>query len=520
MTTPAGETVKIRPLARNCCLPLCPVENAGGFRYELLRGNPLLEEVFRILDGPLENLFVRQPPLPKQKVVSRGFLQQDLAIVRSVCVPPPPGTITQKFFKVEKANGLESRLVQNLSSISACLSPPRVPFCPLHLLFARLLRHDAVMLADLKNWFYQIAVPASWRRWFGVRLAAGRGEFTDHALFVLSMGLGVSVFLAHMLALAVARAAATAEVDTDAWVDNVFWAGPPAALDAVAANLADLKSRLAFEWSSPPAVSQTEFVFVGLRFCLREKTVSPTEKLRTQLAVDRRRLLDQPTLRTALSVVGLLLWLNWAVARCPLAFCSSLLEWLARCGGELSSLDLRVVLPPPVLDDIARLSADVAAARLSASDLADPLPPTVSVFSDASDFALAAVIREGGSAPSVRTWPADPATTIFAREALAFLLAVRAVPRGVPAEFAVDNLGLFFAARKGHSRSDFGNEVLREFFRVASPRLRIAFVRSRANLADFPSRGRALPPSWAEFFAQVVSAPLPFFRVPSWGAGS
>jgi hypothetical protein len=436
-----------------------------------------------------------------------------------VTVPAAGPGYTSRWFKVPKSDLVSARLVQNLAALSRHVSPPRVPFSRLHVLVRRLLAQPAVLLADFRNWFYQIPLPLAWRKWFRARVVCGRGAFFDVELFVLSMGFALSVFIAHSLALAVARRAAeTTAVDHDAWVDNLVWAGPPANLRRTAAELERLRGELSFTWSAAPALHEDTFEFLGLEFSLRKKVVVPSAALRGKIAAGCADIVAQPSLRTALSVIGLLCWVNWAVARCPLAFTPALLSWLRAACRDLSALDVAVPLPPAVVEDVLRLAEITSSSALSLADLAGPLATNVSLFSDASDAALAAVCREGGSV-DVRAWAAPGSMTIFAREALAACFALSLVPRPVRAAgLAIDNLNLLFALRRGHSASDVVNEILRRIFaELWRRRLRLStvFVPSARQLADFPSRGRPLPPDWAEYFSLSGLVPLPPWRVPA-----
>jgi hypothetical protein len=216
----------------------------------------------------------------------------------------------------------------------------------------------AVLLADFRNWFYQIPLPLAWRKWFRARVVCGRGAFFDVELFVLSMGFALSVFIAHSLALAVARRAAeTTAVDHDAWVDNLVWAGPPANLRRTAAELERLRG------SAAPALHEDTFEFLGLEFSLRKKVVVPSAALRGKIAAGCADIVAQPSLRPALSVIGLLCWVNWAVARCPLAFAPALLSWLRAACRDLSALDVVVPLPPAVVEDVLRLAEITSSSR-------------------------------------------------------------------------------------------------------------------------------------------------------------
>jgi hypothetical protein len=276
---------------------------------------------------------------------------------------------------------------------------------------------------------------------------------------------------------------------------------------------------LNFVWSSPPTIFEDSVTFLGLNFNLVEKNACLLSTTKETLARNAQTLTSRKTLREILSTIGLLLWTNWAIARCPLAFLENLLSWIraASRGLNTARLNEHHTVPDTVRDDIAHLTEITSNAVVSVDDLNTEFDFPLSIFTDASDSAIACVVREGNTL-SVRTVPTHATLTIFAREALAFLLAVESVPRGFISGCAVDNLNLLYALRKGHSKDPSVNAVLRAIYRrldLSDLHLATGYVPSRLMLADFPSRGRPLPPNAHEFFDQPIELrPIPFFRVP------
>jgi hypothetical protein len=385
----------------------------------------------------------------------------------------------------------------------------------------KILSHKFALLGDLKNWFYQIKTPRRWWRWFAVRVAAGRGRFEVRTLRVLSMGLALSVFIAHSFALEIARRAAHDQnrVAFDAWVDNLIWlADVPEDLDSVTTRLAALSSQLQFVGSMPPVRAQ-EFVFVGIHFDLKTGTAKVPTPVGDRLRANLNRLNARLTLRDVLSVIGLLLFFNFAVTRCPMAFLENLLSFLRQSARKVlhtvSLLDESVDIPTSIVEDIAILTDETLNAKLTLEELDRPFERDITLFSDASNAALAAVFRQG-HVLTITAWEADPSLQIFAKEALALLLGLSVVPRLPPSIGAgIDNANLAAALRKGHSRSPDVNRILRHIFRLLARQktcLWTALVSSEEMLADFPSRGRPLPSNALEYF--TVDAPL--LQVPFW----
>jgi len=337
------------------------------------------------------------------------------------------------------------------------------------------------------------------------------------------MGLGVSVYVAHTLATTFAKSSAqeaALSVWTSAWVDNLVGGGSL----AQARTLADVWRQAAREaniaFSEEPTVYDDECELLGLRFLLRAKRVTATVSIKAKLERNAERL-DGATLRELLGVVGLILWFNFVVSRCPLSFAESLLEWLRQVSRDLSQIDSVLPLPAPVRDDILRPTGLALRASLSLEDLTPPATSELTLFSDASSHALAAVYRHRNGMFSIRSWPSDGDLHIFAKELLAHLLSLELVPRSLRAVGAgIDNTNVLSAIRRWHSSNPVVNYLLRRYYVYKESRdlhVSSAFVPTDRNLADFPSRHLALPQHAADFFALAPpTVPLPFFAVPPW----
>ena len=175
---------------------------------------------------------------------------------------------------------------------------------------------------------------------------------------------------------------------------------------------------------------------------------------------------------------------------------------------------------------IVELSERAEVAKLHLEDAVLPLAPEVSLFSDASDMAIAAVIRNGPD--EIVSWskPTSTDLSIFVREALGFWMGITAVRTQFLRKMgtwrclgaAIDNQNLIAALHKGHSRNETINGILRHVYallfeeRIA---LSTAGVPSDKMLADFPSRGKDLPEDWKTYFENLASRSLPFFRPPN-----
>ena len=520
-----GTRTRIRTSStRLCCAPLAPIENAAGLKIDLLRHRQNLVYLFTLWDSPFSDLLTRSLPRNPTRVISRTFLPSDMRELEKITTATTENTRhIARWFKVPKQQRELSRLVQNLSTLSDAMISPHVPFTRLHDLIAKILAAPAAMLADFKNWFYQFKIPTSWRPWFGALLSSRRGQLIAVHLIVLSMGLGISTYIAHSVATEIALMAAEmatehATILSDAWVDNLIWLGTTADLERVKLTLETLQASLCFAWSAPPTIQPRTFDFLGISFSLDSRSARPSDAIRNKLLANTQLLDNGPSVRSTLAILGLLLWVNWAVARYPLAFFEAILGWLSATAAISENLDAPANIPLQVAQEIRALTAHTARARITLEELNAPFSVEVTLFSDASNTALAAVHLHD-ERPSVHIWDADPHMTIFAREALAFLLAVQVIrrpPRILGA--GIDNMNWICALHKGHSSNPKINAILRAYYRYATRhgiRASTTFFPSQKQLADFPSRRQPLPSNWRDYFVpQTPLRPLPVFRVP------
>lgn len=517
------QTIRPRTLHR-CCLPLAALANVGGVLLDFFADLPEASQALSLLRTPFEALLTRTPP--RSRLVSRHFTHDDLQVILAVArrIPKVTAAHVSRWFKVPKASGTHARLVQNLHLLSTGLNTSnfRTPFSHIHAIARQLLASDAVVLADFANWFYQIPITESWSKFFQANIAVGRGAFVSVELQVLSMGLAISVFIAHCLALAFVRPAArlvSADVFSDAWVDNLVGGGSVQHAQALSRSLERLASEAHVAWSSPPTVHTESFVFLGLKFDLQRKTVGPTADTISKLHRNLERL-QRASLRDLLSVVGMLVWLNFVVVRCPMAFLESLLDWLRRAATRMDELDRPARFPEAVHADIVRFTHWTCEASLSLSDLDPPSCRELTLFSDASNIALGAVYREGKHL-TVRSWPADESLIIYVRELLAHVRGIQMVPRNISAVGAgLDNTNALAALRRGHSVNAIVNQLLRFYYAHLEHRglhVSTCFVPTVGMLADFPSRSLPLPSNALDYFRQHSPLwPLPFFRLPPW----
>ena len=128
-----------------------------------------------------------------------------------------------------------------------------------------------MLLADFRNWFYQLRIlNAEWKQWLQAVIKRRR-DTVRVELDVLSMGLSLSVFIAHCLARHFARRHSRSILVSDAWVVagsllevSCFWAGSLVEMQRVKAEVIQQAVYLNVEFSEPPQIYTTTFTFLGL----------------------------------------------------------------------------------------------------------------------------------------------------------------------------------------------------------------------------------------------------------------
>jgi hypothetical protein len=210
-----------------------------------------------------------------------------------------------------------------------------------------------------------------------------------------------------------------------------------------------LQASLNSVWSSPPTIHTSSVDFLGLAFDLATGLASIGPDLQRKLLESEHLSTAGLSLRNALCAVGCAIYANWVVGRFPLAFFERLLAWLSAAVTSIDELDLNVQLPPAALSELVELSQRTAFATLSRADLHYHTPASINLFSDASDGALAAVYVNGSNVTTA-AWTCDRTLSIFAKEALATLMSITLVPRGVSdISCAIDNQGWIWPLLKG-----------------------------------------------------------------------
>jgi hypothetical protein len=198
-----------------------------------------------------------------------------------------------------------------------------------------------------------------------------------------------------------------------------------------------------------PTIHTSSVDFLGLAFDLATGLASIGPDLQRKLFESEHLSTTGLSLRNALCAVGCAIYANWVVGRFPLAFFERLLAWLSAAVTSIDELDFNVQLPPAALSELVELSQRTAFATLSRADLHYHTPASINLFSDASDGALAAVYVNGSNVTTA-AWTCDRTLSIFAKEALATLMSITLVPRGVSdISCAIDNQGWIWALLKG-----------------------------------------------------------------------
>lgn len=344
----------------------------------------------------------------------------------------------------------------------------------------------AVVTADLRAAFFQHEVPEALQRWFVFKVGKGR-QTKKLKLLVLAMGFVSSPEIQQRLSKALTRkippALGLPQVREIIFLDNFAFFGTNHQVAGAAKILQALTSRYAVTIGEGPDITNDSFIFLGLQFSLKSKTVAVAQK-----TIDRLR---------NITIQKSMHWRIYCQLMGLLFFCSSVLL-TERCHYYYAFKCYRNFCQMPKLH--ARLSSaafDQLCQWRESSLLNTPrsLEPRVMnhnwhLYTDASDSGFGYVLFADEVYSDMGTWTPEFSTRpIAVRELYAVLFAARAVQGKrlscSSVHLHVDNTAVLFALQKGYSPVYELNSLIAQIPHFGS----IAYVQTERNPADPLSRG-------------------------------
>jgi hypothetical protein len=500
----------VRTKGPPCTLPLAHITSN---RLDLPRIRSLAKEVDAWSDGD-EQLFswittsaladAMTPFLPaRSQLVSRRFSREDLTALSAAGIwSEGPSSLVATAFKVPKSDGCSSRLVWDGSAfndtfVAAGLKLPTMELPDLHDVIEASLRFPFGAMQDATSYFYQFRVSQQLSKLFGVRWAEKRGHFVAGCLAVLAMGVCFAPAAAQRTSNAtlailrdrMRRAGWSAEdFAVFCWMDNfLFFARTAVALKCLLSEFERLAKEVSLEVKPPVMPNDGILQMLGLEVHLGQSVRLPAPTREALMRATGPEF-SGSSIRQAMSLIGVAMWANYAIARRPLclapAFMTTVRQLCRR--GFSAGWDVTHDLGPEELqhiDEFCRLLAQ-------AERLPEPTP-TISdevIWTDASMTKVAGVRQKGLTDVDVFAVPHGLAT-INAAEMLAVGHATMTwrLERGTT--IAIDNTGVVAALRKGHSRSAVLDAMLAVMLPRLPPEAHVTWVPTNAKRADGPSRG-------------------------------
>lgn len=456
----------------------------------------------------LNEYFSEIPDSSKQPAPSwvdrGGFLEEDISLLNVNTIQRVKEGITLWLhcFKIPKKDNKGSRflvdgrtfddLLKQTSFQNPAMGLPRID-----IFIKALLKYKLVATRDATSFFYQIEIPPNVRKWFGLRFGAGkRGSFCTAVMKKLPMGVCFSPSLAQGLAGLVCslikKRLPHLDFFAEPWVDNfIFAANSQKDLDAILATFQAICDEINLICKPVETVNDQGWIeILGLM-------VQPGTKVWCNIDVDRLKATASD--RDLLQKIGHLMWCNYTVGRTPLCKLPTMMDAM-REACKRQSWDANLRRSTALIDEIETFALSLSHATLTLQDLEDVSADIQTLaWSDASGKLLAGIIQHDLTDVEWYKWPTPSSLHrendtfwIYIAEAMAWSKTViKAHQRGLLTASllqAIDNLGLVKALQKGHSGNKITDAIMAITFPFLPPRSRVAWVETKRQRADMPSR--------------------------------
>ena len=291
--------------------------------------------------------------LPSSKKPSRFMIQHAPALTGSGLLVPPstPLNYTMGLFTTPKKNGT-LRLVQDDRPINAAFERPPEMDLPDLLDFVHfILRHEWVGQADAKAYFYQFMIAEEIRKYFGVRMTAGRGSYLDLVMTRLPMGFSWAPCIAQRCSNVLIRDLGRC------WVDNFVVVGRTVEeYQTRRTEFLRRAEKVNLQLDNTEMAPSRRTVVVGLELDLEKKTYRMDPVWVTKVVPSLRTLLSSTlTARQFYEVMGSVVWQRHATRR-PLCALPSTFQYLGQVSSAISREDQKwdelVQVPEVVLSEL------------------------------------------------------------------------------------------------------------------------------------------------------------------------
>jgi len=449
----------------------------------------------------------RGPGIVIIRPISRGMFRQRFSLIAFDMAEDAPDArqiYSMKVFLTPKKNG-KGRFVVDCRWLNERMEDPGEMGLPkMGTVIRRVLSWKYAAQCDAVSFFSQFTVNPALRDYFRMRLGGQRGQIAEMRMKRMPMGWKYAPKIAQTVANILMQE------DGIAWVDNFLVGGRT--MEEFERRRAAVQRRFQrynVEVDDTEMRPAHRLCALGLEFDLarQQYRLDPawTEKRRTLLTAE----MSQPrTYREWYQIYGAVVWASFVLER-PLYMHAEALAALSQLAKDVDGQwDTRVELPEYAERDLALWREDTLAAAENWHRPQRPIDegaidddwglthnvsdsahaPNKLVFSDASDDRAAWVAVVEGLIVDGAQWKRNGGEGIFLGELDALLEAYDA--NGESDRYIIDNRGLHFVARGGHSSSYEANCRLRD--RLRGRWIRSWWTPSRKNLVDPWSREKRL----------------------------
>ena len=456
--------------------------NMDAARKAAERDDPTLAEMLRTFCSE-EGSTQHRPNLQGlEKATSRDFGRQDLTmLVKAGIIDERERQFSLKAFKVKKKDPAVSRFITDCRVFNdrfTAFKGERMNLPRLHDIMEHGARFPVIWSIDAKAYFFQFKLAGEAATWFPMQFKVD-GKLRSYCMSRLPMGCSTAPIIAQRVSnLVIKRTRERMSIlgldgFIEAWVDNfLVFASEEATATLIMKALQGQLHHFNILCSDVDKSGR----FLGL-----ERTgqgLQLDSSFRTTLKEDLKRSEHEEhlTKKAAEILFGKLLWLNYAIARIPLAKCPHTLETL-RTLPRLGSGE-GIPLSPGLRQELGEWERQIDTVFCGRA-LSDKHIPDV--WSDATPRRIAVV-----SGHVVLMAELDHDIDIALAEAVAAAWGL--IINNFTAHLHIDNLGIAHVFAKGHCKSPPINRVLANAFEheVCGS---ITWVPTRDQVADGPTRG-------------------------------
>lgn len=409
---------------------------------------------------------------------------QEAGVIRRLCGRESRPKYALYSFKVPKKVPNEARFItdcRELNSSVTLFKNTAMNIPHLHQVMRWGVGFNSILSVDANAFFFQFRLEGPRAKWFPLKASIKRGKFKQFYIEKLPMGFCLAPAIAqrtsNLITAIINERIAKAKIEavSCAWVDNfIVFAKNDNEANLIMSWMLDELKNVDIECKKVDASGEIlGMVKTNMGLGLKDEF---KEKLSAQLQHAQKESLN---LNEQQKLAGNIMWLNYTVARIPLACMPHTLKWLRDMGSDIVA-DLKT---PELQNELIKWKSVLNSTYKQKTEQHN----NKKVWSDATPSMLAIVIEN---------------LVLIAKingEGAIALMETVAAGWGIifcdkKADTFLDNQCAAFAYAKGHCSSEAINKVLNNVFEGEPLEGDITWVPSEDQIADGPTRDKLVIP--------------------------